>query len=76
MTLVTIEPWQTLRHSFSHYDLDIQPILVRVAAPSSRVADSDSKTWHRLDEPPPGGMAAPVRKLIERLKKSSNVTHN
>ena len=74
--LVTTEPWQTLRHSFSHYDLDIRPILVRVDAPLSRVADSDSKTWYRLDDPPPGGMAAPVRKLIEQLKKSSNVTHN
>ena len=74
--IVTTEPWQTLRHSFSHYDLDIRPILVRVDGPLRRVADSDSKTWYRLDEPPPGGMAAPVRKLIEQLKKSSNVTHN
>ena len=65
------EPWQTLRHSFSHYDLDIQPILVRVDAPLSKVADSDSTTWYRLDEPPPGGMAAPVQKLISQLNNES-----
>ena len=70
------EPWQTLRHSFSHYDLDIRPILVRVDAPLSKVADSDHTTWYRLDETPPGGIAAPVRKLIDQLKKSSNVTHD
>ena len=70
------EPWGTLRHSFSHYDLDIRPILVRVERPSSKVADGDDTTWYRLDEQPPGGMAAPVKKLIDQLKKSSNVAHN
>ncbi|MDH3303945.1 MAG: A/G-specific adenine glycosylase [Gammaproteobacteria bacterium] len=70
------ERWQTLRHSFSHYDLDIQPILVRVDSPLSKVADSDDTTWYGLDETPPGGLAAPVKKLIDQLKKSSNVTHD
>jgi len=70
------ESWQTLRHSFSHYDLDIQPILVRVDSPLSKVADSDTTAWYRLGEAPPGGIAAPVRKLIDQLKKSSNVTHD
>ena len=36
-----IEAWEPLRHSFSHYDLDIRPILVRFAAPLSKVADCD-----------------------------------
>jgi len=70
------ESWRILRHSFSHYDLDIQPILVRVERPSRKVADGDGTTWYRLDEQPPGGIAAPVKKLIEQLKKSSNVTQN
>ena len=70
-TASSTEPWQTLRHSFSHYDLDIQPILVRVDAPLSKVADCDSTTWYRLDEPPPGGIAAPVRKLLDQLNNRS-----
>ena len=65
---VKVEPWQLLRHSFSHYDLDIQPIVVRVETPLSKEADSDDATWHRIGDEPPGGMAAPVHKLIERLK--------
>jgi A/G-specific adenine glycosylase len=67
----TTEAWQPLRHSFSHYDLDIQPIVVRVEAPLSKVADGDNATWHRLDDLPPGGLAAPVRKLLEQLKSSN-----
>jgi A/G-specific adenine glycosylase len=68
-----IEPWQVLRHSFSHYDLDIQPIAVRVDAPLSKVADNDGAIWHQLDKELRGGVAAPVNKLLEKLK---NVAHD
>jgi hypothetical protein len=40
---------------------------VRVAAPLSKVADSDDATWHRLGNTLPGGIAAPVNKLIGQL---------
>lgn len=69
------EPWAVLRHSFSHYDLDIQPIVVRLNSGAGTVSDADEKTWHKLDDAPPGGLAAPVKKLIEQLKKSEDVTH-
>ncbi len=68
--------WDVLRHSFSHYDLDIQPIVVRVESDAGKVADADAKIWHRLDDAPPGGMAAPVMKLIDQLKKREDVAHS
>ncbi len=72
---ISTEAWPALSHSFSHYDLDIQPILVRIDAPLSKVADGDNARWYSLDGEPPGGIAAPVRKLIDQLKKSTDVTH-
>jgi len=57
-----------LRHSFSHFDLDIQPVVVHVASLSRKVADSPDSTWHLLDDEPPGGMAAPVQQLLNSLK--------
>jgi len=63
-----VERWELLRHSFSHYDLDIQPIVVRVTAPLSKVADTADATWHRLEDEAPGGMAAPVTTLLDKLK--------
>jgi A/G-specific adenine glycosylase len=68
-----VESWHVLRHSFSHYDLDIQPIVVRIDAPLSKVADSDDVAWHRLDDELPGGVAAPVNRLLEQLR---NGTHD
>ena len=70
------ESWQTLRHSFSHYDLDIQPILLRIDSRLRKVADDSDTTWYRPGEAPPGGIAAPVQSLINKLKKSNDVTHN
>jgi len=68
--------WSVLRHSFSHYDLDIQPIVVRVESDGGKVADADATIWYKLDDAPPGGMAAPVKKLIDQLKKREDVAHS
>jgi A/G-specific adenine glycosylase len=64
---VETQSWDTLRHSFSHYDLDIAPVVVRIDAVSSKVADYDDSTWYRPGDEPPGGIAAPVMRLIETL---------
>ena len=63
------EAWSPLRHSFSHFDLDIHPVVVRVAGASRRVAEGENAAWYELDRAPPGGIAAPVLVLIDRLKE-------
>ena len=68
------EAWQPLRHSFSHYDLDILPVVVRCRRTANAVADADA-TWHRLDAPPPGGMAAPVQTLMNNLRQLNDVAN-
>jgi len=61
--------WQSLRHSFSHFDLDIKPMAVRIDKVSSTVADSEDTIWYEFQSPQLVGMAAPVTGLIEKLKK-------
>ncbi len=75
------DAWPVLRHSFSHYDLDIHPVVVRISLRASTVADGDNETWHGLGDLPPGGIAAPVQKLLDQLivdqaKKRGYVSHN
>jgi len=69
------EKWDPLRHSFSHYDLDIHPVVVRVDETSRKVADGDNSTWYELDTALPGGVATPVQKLIHELRKAPNVAN-
>jgi len=66
-TAMEVEHWGTVRHSFSHYDLDIKPLAVQLKSGSGKVADTDSALWYTLANPPGIGLAAPVKALIERL---------
>jgi A/G-specific adenine glycosylase len=72
----TTESWRTLRHSFSHFDLDIVPVIMRIDPVSRKVADNSDATWHPLDASPPGGIAAPVQKLLNTLKNEIHVQNN
>jgi len=59
--------WPRLRHSFSHYDLDIHPVEVHLQS-TTNVSDGASR-WFSLNDEPPGGIAAPVAKLLDGLRK-------
>ena len=59
--------WATLRHTFSHFHLDIQPVLARVTDMEGVMDDAEG-VWYNLDAPPPGGLAAPVQQLLTQLK--------
>lgn len=62
-----VTAWPLLRHSFSHFDLDITPLAVRLAGGSRTVADAGNSLWYPYDERPKLGLAAPVSKLIDQL---------
>ena len=68
--------WQVLRHSFSHFDLDIRPVVIRCKQIKATVGDTDDATWYQLDQQPPGGIAAPVQKLIDSLRNAENVANH
>ncbi|MFK8331393.1 A/G-specific adenine glycosylase [Pseudomonas sp. BJa5] len=54
-----------LTHTFSHFQLAIEPWLVRVDDTRSHVAEADW-LWYNLATPPRLGLAAPVKKLLKR----------
>ena len=54
-----------LRHTFSHFHLDIQPVALHVAARPARVEDG-AWVWYNRSAPAAIGLAAPVTKLIDR----------
>ena len=61
----TTEPLEGLVHTFSHFQLAIEPWLVRVEEPAGHVAEADW-LWYNLATPPRLGLAAPVKKLLKR----------
>ena len=60
-----------LTHTFSHFQLAIEPWLVRVEQAGSAVAEGDW-LWYNLATPPRLGLAAPVKKLLKRVAQELN----
>ena len=58
---------EPLRHTFSHFHLDITPVRVKTRAGSDSIADRPDICWIRPEQSMRFGMAAPVRKLIESI---------
>lgn len=59
----------SFRHTFSHYHLDIHPLVVRLVRFPNQIADTDKTQhcWYNLEQPPALGLPAPIKKLIEEL---------
>lgn len=67
-----VERWEPLRHSFSHYDLDISPVVVQLAGASAAVADNEDGIWYNYRQAPRFGLPAPVRTLIDKARANAN----
>ena len=69
LNLESFEEWQSFRHTFSHYHLDITPVKT-FAAITTSVADGDRWHWFQPDQPSELGLAAPVSKLLSKIRRS------
>ena len=59
----------TIEHGFTHFDLDLAPRWLRLAAAPRVVQDRDDLLWHRPSEAPAVGIPAPVAALFGTLAK-------
>ncbi|HWV14545.1 MAG TPA: A/G-specific adenine glycosylase [Cellvibrio sp.] len=64
--IISSETWNSYRHTFSHYHLDITPVLLQLAK-TPRLIASGGSHWYNLHQPEALGLAAPVKKLLEKL---------
>jgi A/G-specific adenine glycosylase len=56
-----------LQHGFSHFDLDMTPVELRVEFVPLRVMEGDRWLWYKTDAPARVGLAAPIAKLLSSL---------
>ncbi len=60
--------WPRMRHSFSHFHLDIDPIPARVLGDNGRLMENGATVWYNVEAPDARGLAAPVKRLLEQLR--------
>jgi len=69
-----IEAGDTLRHTFSHFHLDITPVSARVKGRAPRLMEAVGQVWYNCAQPDERGLAAPVQRLLIRYTKSERKT--
>lgn len=73
-TLGTVDgynPLPGLRHTFSHFHLDINVISVTLANKHPQVMDTDGQLWYNYHQPQKIGLAAPVKKLLDNYHEEN-----
>jgi A/G-specific adenine glycosylase len=60
------EKLEIVRHGFTHFDLEISPLLTRCSGPAGVMDDSQS-LWYNTREPARIGLPAPIKTLLDRL---------
>jgi A/G-specific adenine glycosylase len=63
--LQDMQAWPGLRHTFSHFQLDIIPVHIRGEFMNSSIMDSANTVWYNTRHPDALGLAAPVKKLLD-----------
>lgn len=72
LDLDTIEVLEPLRHTFSHFHLDITPVRVVLNTPTDRVMEAAPSLWYNIQQPQNVGLAAPVKRLLETYARSND----
>ena len=62
-----IETWPHYRHTFSHYHLDIHPVLITLSHQPSLIMEAERQLWYNIRQPQTIGLAAPIKKLLLKL---------
>ncbi|CAB1275153.1 A/G-specific adenine glycosylase [Candidatus Nitrosacidococcus tergens] len=63
----SIKKLPSLRHRFTHFILDIYPVLVQVSSEHNNIAESNQKIWISTKEAYQLGLPAPTLKLLKKL---------
>jgi A/G-specific adenine glycosylase len=66
---VVWSPMAALTHTFSHFRLNIRPLLAARQTPACDGVKDRPRVWYKPGQSPPGGIAAPVAQLVESLSE-------
>jgi A/G-specific adenine glycosylase len=70
------EAWPVVRHTFSHFHLDITPVYARLGEYQATVMEDPGRLWYNTSGGEERGLAAPVEKLLQRLSEQLEYQHD
>jgi len=69
LQLASQQALPTLRHAFTHFELQLQPLRIRLAGAIDTVREASNQRWVKLNDTPPA-LPTPIAKLFQQLKTS------
>lgn len=72
LSILSEEYWPTFRHTFSHFHLDITPLVLQVESIGRCVMENAAQVWYNPVKPKELGFAAPTQKLLQQLIKETS----
>lgn len=73
-TTVSIAPLPQFRHTFSHFHLEVTPLLLRANAPN-RIGEAERWLWYKLGAKRPP-LPAPIQRLLNQLEEQQHDDEN
>jgi A/G-specific adenine glycosylase len=73
-TLREVTPLAPLKHSFTHFELEIEPLSAALDESCGAVMDRDGLVWYKRDASERIGMPAPIAKLLDSLRPAAEGT--
>jgi len=67
-----IEAWPVVRHTFTHFQLEITPLLAGVGKEADLVMEGADRVWYNTTQTTERGLAAPVKKLLQKVSGWQN----
>lgn len=61
------EQWDSLFHRFTHFQLEIKPVLLQIKIKKIQIIECEPQMWYKGGSALPGGISAPVARLLNRL---------
>ncbi len=58
-----------LHHTFSHYRLHLQPVLVDLHMPDKRIMEANNRLWYKAGQEFSGGLSSAAQRLFKHLKE-------
>jgi A/G-specific adenine glycosylase len=67
LTIAGYEKLEPFRHSFSHYHLNIFPVLIHSEKIPAKIIESKQQIWYNLLNPNPIGLPKPIQSLLQAM---------
>ena len=61
-----------VEHAFTHFDLTLEPLQLALEGTGAAVMDDGQCLWYNAKEPLPGGIAAPIGKILRQVTQQES----